>query len=622
MEALLAAGRPEAALAGVRYLADSHCDALRVLEAGRTLRRLWAQVPSAARRGRLRVAFVGNMVLQPLAALVDALCAGWGLELDAFVAPFDQYQQLIRQPGSRLYQERWDLIALCLDNEALAGDSLYRLAGGADPDLLTAVAARAAEVEEAVRLLATTAGGAVAVTLFPLPTELALGAAYIRTAPNPARLWRELNLRLLQLASEHAGLYPVDLESLFAEHGRRTLCDPRRKGLGGLVLTNAALLEVARALMRLLRASKGLQKKVAVVDLDGTLWAGVLGEDGPSGIQVGPGHRQLQQLLLACKVRGTLLAVASRNDSDQVLEVLERHPDMVLREADFVRVEATWSPKDETVRRLAEQLNLGLDSFVFIDDNPAERERMRHFLPEVYTVELPADAAWYAPHVAALGLFDGLTVTAEDHGRTRSYRNELARRQLQEQSESLEAYLSRLQIQVQVAPLDEAALPRACQLTNKTNQFNMTTLRMTEADLRHWLTGAPERLALCVRVADRFEASGLVGLLLIDRAHTTWTLRNFLLSCRVLGRGVESAVLAGLAAYMRAEGAESLVGEFRPSGRNHMAETVYAEHGFLPAAPAGETARWRYDLSAGPLRCPAHIQLDFAGAPHPVVNAD
>jgi FkbH-like protein len=434
---------------------------------------------------------------------------------------------------------------------------------------------------------------------------------------SPTAVVERLNAEI-RIAARQEGVLLLDLAWLAAQHGRQAgFADPVRWHQAKQLVSHVLAPLYGDLVARVAAAAAGLSRKCLVLDLDNTLWGGVIGDDGIDGIKLGQGNATGEAFLAVQRYaallgkRGIILAVCSKNDL-AVAEAAFNHPDMALRRSDIACFVANWNDKASNLRHIARTLNIGIDSLVFVDDNPAERDIIRRELPQVAVPELPEDAAYYAARVADAGYFETVSFTADDAARGKAYALNEERRAALEQASDMDAYLRGLEMTMSARAIGPAELPRATQLINKTNQFNLTTRRYTEQQVER-VAEDPRALALSVRLRDKFGDNGLIsvvlarpdpalpqGELLID----TW-----LMSCRVLGRQVEEATLQVVAAEARQRGAQALVGEYRPSGRNGMVAEHYAKLGFTPceSPPGAEPGArfWRYEIDGRP--APAHF---------------
>jgi FkbH-like protein len=340
----------------------------------------------------------------------------------------------------------------------------------------------------------------------------------------------------------------------------------------------------------------------------------VIGDDGVDGIELGPlypgkSYVEVQRVAKALREQGVILAVASKNEPDVVRDALARHPEMVLRTEDFVAVEAGWNAKDAIIRKLVETLNLGIDSVVFADDSSFETELVRTSLPKVDVVHMAGDPANLPALLLGAGRFDVLATTETDGARTEMYRTQVERSEFAVAFDDTADYLRGLDLRVKLAPADTFSLPRIIQLGLRTNQFTMVRKPHSEAVTRQ-LANSSEHLLLGFEVADRFGREGLVGAIWIHRGPQVWTLENFVMSCRVFSRGVETAVLAEVAAAALGAGADRLTVPFERTDRNGPAAAFLAAAGFTEPAPGADGAPRILDLSAGAPAQPDWITLE------------
>jgi FkbH-like protein len=374
---------------------------------------------------------------------------------------------------------------------------------------------------------------------------------------------------------------------------------------------------LAREYLRYVLPILGCTRKALVVDLDNTLWGGIIGEDGIQGIKLGadyPGAAfvALQRVILDLYQRGIILAICSKNNPEDALGVLREHPGMLLRPEHFAVLCINWNDKVGNLREIAEELNIGTDALAFLDDNPVERERVRSEMPEVYVIELPSDPMDYAAALQRCPVFERLALSTEDRDRGRYYAGERQRKDLQQSATSLEDFYKSLRMEVEIAEVNAATLARVAQLTQKTNQFNLMTRRYTEQQISA-LAQDPHWRVYSLRVRDRFGDNGLVGVAMAHRLEDSIEIDNFLLSCRVIGRTVETALLAHLAEVAVSEGATILRGCYIPTKKNAPAKDFYPNHGFNLVAEADGITTWELDLRRAIIGYPEWIKCDAGG---------
>jgi FkbH-like protein len=567
------------------------------------------------------VAVSGHSTVGGLAAPLTAEFARHGILLDVSFGDFDGYLRELQDTESLLYAPDVELALVLLDAQAVFDElpAVWRV-----EDLERATAAKLAQLSALTVRYLEHATGTLVLNTLPLQRTHTHQLVDLRSRAALGIAWRDLNAGLLRLATAHDRVVVIDLDPLVALGG--PVGDPRTAAYAKAHLGAELLSRYAREIGHLARSLHGRSKKVLVVDLDNTLWDGILGDDGADGIAAagtlrGEAFGCAQRVVKQIGSQGVLLAVSSKNDDEPVRDVLRTHPDMVLRDTDFARINANWSPKPLNLRDIADRLNLGVDSLVLVDDSPFETGLVASELPEVAVVRLDEEPALHVERLLADGWFDVRELTAEDRRRPSLYRAEADRQELQASSGSLQEYLKALDIRVSVTTTKPRDVARISQLTLRTNQFNLTTLRLQPDDVRRRIE-APDCLALSIRQSDRFGDSGVVGALF---AHTTAPealhIDNLLLSCRVFARGIEQAAVAVLLGHAKALGLASVTASYRPSGKNHRVRDFWPSLGFRPSfRPTGDASgeelcfsRRLSDLpepAAGAGLVPDHLTLD------------
>ncbi len=535
-----------------------------------------------------------------------------GLRVEIYQAGYGQIRQEILDPKSGLYAFGPDAVILAIEGEdwlpEIYVDFMDADAAGGGLD---AVAERFREdIDALARAFRARSNAPLLINNLAQPRLRRAGIANMRLARPQARLVAELNQRLGETLAAIVDAHLVDYAALVSRCGTDNWYDARMRLYAKAPIASAMLGPLAQEYMRYFRALCGLARKCLVVDLDNTLWGGVIGEDGLDGIQLGanyPGSAfvEFQRAVLDLQRRGVILAIASKNNAADVDAVFARHGAMVLRKEHFAEAEVHWEPKSESIRRIAKRLNIGLGHMVFVDDNPAEIEHVRRELPMVTVIQLPRRAELYVDALTAEGLFDTLSLSDEDRRRGQLYQQRAQAESMRGASTSIEDYYRDLDMELCVAPVDAASLPRAAQLTQKTNQYNVTTFRYSEAEVAA-RTAAPEWVAATVGVRDRFGDNGIVGLMMAREDGDRLDIDTFLLSCRVIGRTVETAMLATLYDAARERGLAKLTGRLIPSEKNVPVRDLFERHGFVKAGEdAAGTSTWEFGLADGVLARPA-----------------
>ena len=530
----------------------------------------------------VRLAILGSCMVSHLIPAIRVAFMRRGMWAQVYTNPFGQYLQDIADPDSALHAFKPDAVLFALDaRHALGKIDASRDATASDRAVEDA-AGRCEEVWDMARRAFSCP--VIQQTILPLFPGL-LGNNEHRLPGSSQGMIARINHRLRQLA-DNAGVDILALDARATQDGIAHWYDP--------VLWHKAKIEIAPPMAplygdlvaRIVAAQRGRSYKCLVLDLDNTMWGGVVGDDGVEGLVLGQGSAEgeafvaFQQYARQLSQRGIILAVCSKNDEKIALTPFASHPDMVLERSSFAAFVANWSDKATNLRAIAAQINIGLDSLVFADDNPFERNQVRRELPMVAVPELPEDAAFYAQCLADAGYFESVHVTGEDLIRASQYQANAARDTARQTTSDLPAYLKSLEMQMLATPFDSVGQARITQLINKTNQFNLTTRRYTEQEVQSFAAD-PDAITLQVRLADKYGDNGMIAVL-IARPHGPRELiiDTWLMSCRVLGRQVEQATLNLLMSEAHKRGYQSMIGEYRPTEKNGLVRDHYAKLGF------------------------------------------
>ncbi len=558
----------------------------------------------------IKVALLASFSIEFSHDALVALSFVDGLHTDIYQPGFGQFRQEILDPDSGLYRFAPDVIVIALEGRDFA-PALYRPLDG---DHGQAVQEARAELDALLRQFRQRSEAVVLIHNFARPPWPWMGILDGHRGPGQVERVAELNAALLALCRDLPSAYIVDYAGLVDRVGASHWYDERMRHYAQAPIAHTALPELAAEYVKFFRALKGKSKKCLVLDLDNTLWGGVLGEDGLHGIQLGstyPGSAYVafQEAILGLHQRGVILAIASKNNPADVDEVFANHPNLALRREHFAASRIVWGAKSASLVEIAKELNIGLDSLVFVDDNPVECEQVAVALPMVTVVRLPKAPEHYVATLLGGGLFEALAVSEEDQRRGDLYRQRDQAEALREQAASLEEFYAGLQMEVVFAAVGSGSLPRAAQLTQKTNQFNVTTIRYSEAELAD-RAQRPDWLVRTVRVRDRFGDNGIVGLLMARVVADALDVDTLLLSCRVIGRTVETAMLALVCEEAVRRGSRAVQGRIVPTSKNSPVRDLYHSHGFrLLDESEGGTTTWRADLDVGIIEYPKWLTV-------------
>jgi FkbH-like protein len=572
----------------------------------------------------LKVAILRNFTFEPLVPVIGGEIFRAGFHPQFYLGDFNAVQVDALDPGSALYRFEPDFVILAQWLEALSPALTTAFISTPAGDVTRETDRVRQHLLEIVTALNASTRAPVLLNNFPLTVDPTLGILDAQSPSYQVNTILRLNADVLADASDLRDVVIVDMFRLFALHGSLNLFDERYWHIARAPLSQKALIPLGVEYGKLFRALSGKSKKCLVLDCDDTLWGGIVGEDGLAGIQLGSSYPgscfvALQREILNLHDRGVILALCSKNNESDVLEVLRDHPDSVLRPEHFSAWQINWDDKVSNLRRLASDLNIGLDSLVFVDDNAFEAEFVRTALPEVTVVALPPKApASYRVLLSRPGYFDTLSYTSEDRRKNAMYAENRERKALESTATSLEQYLAKLEIQVEIGAPAEIDIPRVAQLSQKTNQFNLTTRRYTEGAIRSFVDGSQSDV-LALKVSDRVADLGLVGVAVVSYRDRTASIDSFLLSCRAIGRGVEEALLAVVERRAAARGAQRLVGMYSPTSKNVMVHDFYSRHGFDATVVSAEGETWTRPIEETTmLRVPAWIREREMEARHAV----
>jgi len=569
-------------------------------------------------RGKLpllpfRLAILRSFTVEPMVPLLRAQAFCFGIDLSVHVGDFNAYAQEILDSESALYRFNPNAVILSVQTADIAPDLSEEYAHLSEDAAAKAVQRVPESLEQYMREFRARSQASLIVHNLEQPARTALGVLDSQRAGSQGEAISQINRHLLSSASALRGVYLLDYDALVARYGRIRWHDERKWLLARLPIAADQLIQLTREWMRFLVPLAGRTAKALVVDLDNTLWGGVIGEDGMTGIKLsaeypGAAYQSLQRALLDLTRKGILLGICSKNNPEDAIEALEKHPGMLVRPKHFAAMRISWNDKSQGLREIAEELNIGLDSLAFLDDNPFEREQVRGAVPEVMVIDLPQDPMQYASVVRDHPGFERLTLSREDQQRTTFYAEQRERSQAEQKFQSKEDFYRFLEQEAEIAEVAPATLARISQLTQKTNQFNVTTRRYSEQQISEMAAKAGCQV-LSIRVRDRFGDHGLVGVSITRDEGETCEIDSFLLSCRVIGRTVETALLSHLADEAAARGCKRIVGWFLPTKKNAPARDFYRQHGFENARQNGEGTLWELDLTKQQIVSPEWVKV-------------
>ena len=555
----------------------------------------------APQNRKTKIAILGSFTLGGVREALLIKCLKEGIYPLIYTGSYNQYNQEILDSASDLYDFKPDIVILVLDTRTVAGENYFQLdSEGQSMHGKEWIKSTLITITGLIQKIQENSKARILVHNFEVPTYSPLGVIDNKQSYSFRQLVQELNSELRDVLRNDPRAFLFDFERFASKIGKDNLIDYKMYYLGDFKINPKAIPDLCDEYVPYIRAMLSMTKKCLVLDLDGVLWGGVIGEDGLSGIKLGPTPEgqpflDLQKYILGLYNRGVILAINSANNVDDAMEVFRKHPYMILQEDHFAAMQINWKDKVSNMKAIAEQVEIGIDSLVFVDDNHVNREVVKQALPEVLTIDLPSDPSLYPKTIMEVHVFDSLQITSEDKVRGKMYAEQRKRQEFQRAAGDISDYLKALQTVVTIEKASKFNIPRISQLTQKTNQFNTTTKRYLEDDITR-MADSDNFLVVSVKVEDKFGDSGLTGLAIIEKGPQRWRIDSFLLSCRVLGRNVEDTLLAYIIEVAGQEGARILAGEFIPTKKNAPAKDFFAKHSFSKVSDLNGSEIWEYGL--------------------------
>ncbi len=545
----------------------------------------------------IRIALLADCATQHLATIMRAIAARNGVQAELYEGNYDGVDLEILDPNSGLYAFAPQYVVILLSSEKLKA-RLY-----ASGDRRTFADETVGRLENLWGAFRAHSQATIIQSTFVLPSERAFGNYELKVADSVGSIFTEINYRLAVKARETKNVLLNDVDFLAAAIGRAQWLDARMWNMAKTPCRLEHVPLLAQSLLDTMFAASGLIVKCVVLDLDNTLWGGVIGDDGLEGIALGEFDEGeafvgFQKFIRELKRRGIILAVVSKNEHANAVLPFREHPHMALKEEDISVFVANWDNKADNIRLIQKTLNIGFDSLVFLDDNPFERNIVREFLPEVVVPELPEDPSLYLQSLADLNLFETASFSEADLQRADQYREEAQRELTKTHFTDINDYLTSLAMEIRLERFNAFNLPRIAQLIQRSNQFNLMTRRYGEAACEAMMKD-PSLAPLTLRLADKFGDYGLISVVILKHAGEDLEIDEYLMSCRVLQRGVESFTMNNIFSYAARLGAKRVVGHYLPTAKNDMVKGFFKSFGFEKVADGdGGASQWALAVDA------------------------
>jgi len=557
---------------------------------------------------QIKIALLGSFTLDGLNETIKVKCSELKVGCDTFYGGYNRYNEEILNSKSKLYSFSPDVCFLILDTRNILGDLFYYPYNLSVDKRREFIQNKINELINLIKSFKEKSNSKLVISNFILPTYSPYGIFETKIDYGLQEMVFDLNYKLNNICRDENSIYVYDINGFISKHGEENVFDFQQYFFGDVKISLSYIPILANDLLGYIKPTLGLNKKCIVLDLDNTLWGGIVGEDGFNKIKLGPqppgnAYIEFQKYLLALHERGIILAVNSKNNLEDAIQVIKEHPNMILREKHFACLKINWNDKVTNLKSIAQELNIGLDSMVFLDDDQVNRDFVRETLPEVLTIELPKDPSLYVSALTELNDFGTMNITEEDKQRGKMYTQQRKRVESEKNSASFEEYLKQLNIKIHIKKADEFTIPRISQLTLKTNQFNLTTKRYQEEDIKNF-SQDKKKIVGCAQVEDKFGDNGITSVFIIKKDNKEeWIIDTFLLSCRVIGRGVEEGILDYIINEARKNNIKRIIGNFIPTKKNKPSESFLSNFGFEKV-----NNYWIYSLEKHSKK-PSHLLL-------------
>ena len=558
---------------------------------------------------KLKVAILSSFTLNGLSEILHVKSSELGIRYQSYLGGYNQYNQELLDSQSEYYKFSPDVTFLILDIRNFLGENFHFPYNISDNERKLLVNEKINQIENIIKCFEKNLNSKLIITNFNIPSYSPNGITETKSDFGFHEMIEELNRSLRNISKTHSSVYIYDFNHFVSKYGEKNIFDYRQFHVGDIQIALNFIPSFAYDLMSYIKPITGTNKKCIVLDLDNTLWGGIVGEDGFDGIELGHSSNgkafvDFQKELLSLWNHGIILAINSKNNFDDAMKVINEHPNMILRKKNFASIQINWDDKAQNLKQIAEEINIGLNSIAFFDDDKINRERIKQEFPEVLTIEVPDDPSQFSLILKNLNDFNVLQRTDEDIKRGQMYAQQRERKELEKSISNLDDFLEQLDIKVKMKNSNEFLIPRISQLTLKTNQFNLTTRRYQEEEIRNF-TNDHKFIVGCAQVLDKFGDNGITGVYIINKQDKIWSIDTFLLSCRIMGRGVENGILSQILIDAKHNGVEEIRANFIPTQKNKPAENFLPDFGFQK-----EGDNWIYKLN-NEIKLPKHLKVEI-----------
>ena len=557
---------------------------------------------------KLQIAILGSFTLNGLAEVIQVKCSDIKVGCTTYVSNYNQYNQDILNDSSDLYKFSPNITFLILDTQSILG-SLYYFPYSIDiTQRKKYVEEKLNDLKNLINTFVKRSSSKLVISNFAIPTYSPYGIYDSKMNYGIKEMIIDLNSKLNDYIKNQNSVYYYDLNGFVTRYGQNNVFDYHKYFFGDIKIAFDYIPYLAHDLISYVKSILSINKKCIVLDLDDTLWGGIVGEDGFEGIKLGPtppgnAYVEFQKRLLALHQRGIILAINSKNNEQDALDVIRKHPHMILREEHFACMKINWNDKLANMKEIVNELNIGIDSVMFIDDDPVNRELIHTTLPQILTIDMGNDPVNFTPILMEMNDFDSLQITDDDVRRGKMYLEDKNRKTLLGSVSNLDDFLKQLDIKIEIKNADEFSIPRISQLTLKTNQFNLTTKRYQEEDIRKFVNDK-KMLVECAQVKDKFGDNGITGVSIVKKEDSEWIIDTFLMSCRIMGRRIEDGIISSILQKAKQEGVKKVKASFIPTLKNQPIANFLPGYGFVK-----EGDYWVFSLE-NDIKTPKHLKIE------------
>ena len=548
-------------------------------------------------KNHTNIAFLSSFTINGLSETVQVKCNEKKIYCDTYAGAYNQFSQEILNLKSKLYDFSPNLTFLILDLRSVLGDLFFFPYSYTEKEKKELINSKLNELFEIITFFVKNSNSKLVLTNFNSPSYSSYGIASMKSNFNLKDMVLYMNKKLQEFTINKNSIFIFDFDAFVSKFGEKNVFNYQNYFFGDIKIDLDYIPYFANELIPYIIAQLGISKKCIVLDLDNTLWGGIVGEDGFDGIKLGPQlpgntYLEFQKNLKALKNRGIILAINSKNNFNDAIQVINEHPNMILRKEDFSSIMINWNNKVSNMYEIAQELNIGLDSIVFFDDDPVNRELMRTSLPDILTVELPKDSSEYVNTLHELPEFSMFEITDEDSKRSEMYAQQQTRKEFEISTPNLEDLLRNLSLELIIKKSNNFTNPRISQLILKTNQFNLTTKRYTAEEILNF-TNDENIIVGCAQVKDKFGDHGITGVFIIKKLNSNeWFLDTFLLSCRIIGREIEKGILNYIINEAKKNGIKIIKSQYVRTEKNTPIQDFLPNCGFKQI-----NNFWEYDLN-------------------------